>query len=73
MYLSILADGGIGMRADMSDALINEEVAHEAKQAIEFLNSQEKFWDQSEFGNRNNIRKGKQKDGKTMGSLRWLM
>ena len=68
----MLADGGIGMRADMSDDLINEEIAYEAKQAIEFLNSREKFWDQLELGNQNN-RKGKQKEEKTIGSLRWLM
>ena len=68
----MLAEGGIGIRADMEDDLLNEEVTYEAKEAIDFLNSREKFWDQLELGSQNN-RAGKEKQAKTMGSLRWLM
>ena len=68
----MLAEGGIGIRADMEDDLLNEEVTFEAKEAIDFLNSREKFWDQLELGSQNN-RAGKEKQAKTMGSLRWLM
>ena len=68
----MLAEGGIGIRADMEDDLLNEEVTYEAKEAIDFLNSREKFWDQLELGSQNN-RIGKAKQEKTMGSLRWLM
>jgi hypothetical protein len=68
----MLAEGGIGIRADMEDDLLNEEVTYEAKEAIDFLNSREKFWDQLELGSHNN-RTSKEKQPKTMGSLRWLM
>ena len=68
----MLAEGGIGIRTDMADDLINEEVSYEAKEAIDFLNSREKFWDQSELGSQNK-QKGKQKETKTIGSLRLLM
>ena len=68
----MLAEGGIGIRSDMADDLINEEVSYEAKEAIDFLNSREKFWDQLELGSQNN-QKGKQKETKTIGSLRLLM
>mgnify|MGYP001279420904 CR=1 FL=1 len=61
----MLAEGGIGIRADMEDDLLNEEVTYEAKEAIDFLNSREKFWDQLELGSQNN-RAGKEKQAKTM-------
>ena len=46
VYLSMLAEGGIGSRADLVDDIINEDVCLEAKEALDFLNAREKFWDQ---------------------------
>ena len=68
----MLAEGGIGMRTDMPEDYINNEVSYEAKETIDFLNSREKFWDQLELGNQAK-KKGKGKATKTVGSLRWLM
>ena len=66
----MLAEGGIGIRADVADDVISDEVSYEAKNAIDFLNSREKFWDQLELGSQTNR---KNKETKTVGSLRWLM
>ena len=68
----MLAEGGIGIRADVAEDMINEEVSYEARNAIDFLNSREKFWDQLELGSQNE-QKGRKKDTKAVGSLRWLM
>ena len=72
IYLSMLADGGIGIRVDVAEDIINEDVSYEAKEALDFLNSRENFWDQLELGSENE-RKGRKKANKTCGSLRWLM
>ena len=72
IYLSMLADGGIGIRLDVEEDYINEDVSYEAKEALDFLNSREKFWDQLELGSENE-KKGRKKATKTIGSLRWLM
>ena len=72
MYLSMLAEGGIGIRLDVSEDTINEDVAYEAKEALDFLNAREKFWDQLDLGSQNE-HKGRRKETKTVGSLRWLM
>ena len=72
MYLSMLAEGGIGIRLDVAEDVINEDVAYEAKEALDFLNAREKFWDQLELGSQNE-QKGRKKDTKAVGSLRWLM
>ena len=72
MYLSMLAEGGIGIRQDVAEDSINEDVSYEAKEALDFLNAREKFWDQLELGSEND-RKGRKKETKTVGSLRWLM
>ena len=66
----MLAEEGIGIRADVAEDVINDEVSFEAKNAIDFLNSREKFWDQLESGDKTNR---KVKETKTVGSLRWLM
>ena len=66
----MLAEEGIGIRADVAEDVINDEVSFEAKNAIDFLNSREKFWDQLELGDKTNR---KVKETKTVGSLRWLM
>ena len=72
MYLSMLAEGGIGIRQDVAEDSINEDVSYEAKEALDFLNDREKFWDQLELSNEND-RKVRKKNTKTIGSLRWLM
>ena len=66
----MLAEGGIGMRVDVAEDVISDEVSYEAKNAIDFLNSREKFWDQLELGDKTNR---KVKETKTVGSLRWLI
>ena len=68
----MLAEGGIGIRQDVAEDSINEDVSYEAKEALDFLNAREKFWDQLELGSEND-RKGRKKETKTVGSLRWLM
>ncbi len=90
LYLSLLAEGGIGESADLSGlqvslvianpfmtlimnviVQIQEDVASEAKEALDFLNTREKFWDQLDMG------KEKQKTNpnsqKALESFRWLM
>ena len=37
VYLSMLAEGGIGARADLTDDYIKDDVAYEAKEALDFL------------------------------------
>ena len=71
VYLSMLAEGGIGVRADLPDDTVNEDVAYEAKEALDFLNAREQFWDQLDLGSEN--QKNKSKKSKEVGSLRWLM
>ena len=71
MYLSMLAEGGIGVRADIPEDNVNEEVAFEAKEALDFLNAREQFWDQLDLGSEN--QKNRKRESKTVGSLRWLM
>ena len=71
VYLSMLAEGGIGVRADIPEDNVNEEVAFEAKEALDFLNAREQFWDQLDLGSEN--QKNRKRESKTVGSLRWLM
>ena len=71
VYLSMLAEGGIGMRADLTEDTIKEDVAYEAKEALEFLNSREKFWDQLDLNSEH--KKNSKKDTHSLESLRWLM
>lgn len=72
VYLSMLAEGGIGVRADLPEDHINEDVAYEAKEALDFLNAREKFWDQLDLGSDTKRKMGK-KDTKALESFRWLM
>lgn len=72
VYLSMLAEGGIGVRADLPEDYINEDVAYEAKEALDFLNAREKFWDQLDLGSEAKRKLGK-KDTKAVESFRWLM
>lgn len=73
VYLSMLAEGGIGVRADLPEDYINEDVAFEAKEALDFLNSREKFWDQLDLGSESKKAAQRKKETKTLESLRWLM
>ena len=73
VYLSMLAEGGIGARADLTDDYIKDDVAYEAKE--DFLDAREKFWDQLDL-NKNLNSKKVQKNGAgkvSVESLRWLM
>ena len=75
VYLSMLAEGGIGTRADLTDDYIKDDVAYEAKEALDFLDAREKFWDQLDL-NKNLNSKKVQKNGAgkvSVESLRWLM
>ena len=75
VYLSMLAEGGIGARADLTDDYIKDDVAYEAKEALDFLDAREKFWDQLDL-NKNLNSKKVQKNGAgkvSVESLRWLM
>lgn len=72
LYLTILAEGGIGFRTDKEDT-INEDVAYEAQEALEFLDAREKFWDQIDLGS-GGPKKGRPgKPTKALESFRWLM
>jgi hypothetical protein len=70
MYLTILAEGGIGTRSDIAEDLINGEVSFEAQEALDFLNTREKFWDQVELGKEKKMAKNNKK---ALESFRWLM
>ena len=58
VYLSMLAEGGIGARADLTDDYIKDDVAYEAKEALDFLDAREKFWDQLDLNKNLNSKKG---------------
>ena len=73
VYLSMLAEGGIGTRADMVEDTINEDVSIEAKEALDFLNAREKFWDQLDLGQDAMKRKVKRKGNPSVESFRFLM
>ena len=73
VYLSMLAEGGIGSRADLVDDIINEDVCLEAKEALDFLNAREKFWDQIDLGSDAAKRKSKRKGNPSVESFRFLM
>lgn len=72
LYLSILAEGGIGFRSDVADDTVNGDVAYEAQEALEFLDAREKFWDQIELGS-DHSKKRPGKPTKALESFRWLM
>ena len=69
----MLAEGGIGIRQDVAEDVINEDVSYEAKEALDFLNDREKFWDQLELSSENDRKCRKKKTKTSVGSLRWLM
>ena len=73
VYLSMLAEGGIGCRADMVEDYINEDVCIEAKEALDFLNAREKFWDQLDLGSDAMKRRSKRKGNPSVESFRFLM
>ena len=67
LKLFILGIGGY----EGKSAEIEEEVAFEAQEALEFLNGREKFWDQIDLGS--DKKKSSIREKKACESFRWLM
>ena len=57
-----LSEGG-------EEGALEEELACEAQEALEFLNGREKFWDQLDLGHQDK----KKKQQGALESFRWLM
>ena len=66
-FVILLGIGGY----EGKSAEIEEEVAFEAQEALEFLNGREKFWDQIDLGS--DKKKSSIREKKACESFRWLM
>ena len=62
VFLMKLSEGG-------EEGELEEELACEAQEALEFLNGREKFWDQLDLGHQDK----KKKQQGALESFRWLM
>ena len=67
VFLMGLAEGGLG---GFENSALEEDVAYEAQEALEFLNGREKFWDQLDLGS--DKKKAENSKG-ACESFRWLM
>ena len=73
VFLMGLAEGGVG-GGHLNPSLV-EDVACEAQEALEFLNTREKFWDQVDLGQLDKLEKNKDKNQRpgAVESFRWIM